>query len=141
MNTAEFLDISAAVVPDRAALITGDQQQTFAEMGAQVTQLANALQGLGLVKGDHLGVMSVNSSEYVVTYYACARLGLTFVPLNYRAKAEELENMINTAEVKALFVSDRYQEVVDAIRAQDAQRRARYLAGDASRRASRISRT
>ena len=118
MNTAEFLDISAAVVPDRAALITGDQQQTFAEMGAQVTQLANALQGLGLVKGDHLGVMSVNSSEYVVTYYACARLGLTFVPLNYRAKAEELEYMINTAEVKALFVSDRYQEVVDAIRAQ-----------------------
>jgi acyl-CoA synthetase (AMP-forming)/AMP-acid ligase II len=71
---------------------------------------------LGLVKGDHLGVMSVNSSAYVVVYYACAKLGVTFVPLNYRAKAEELEYMINTAEVKALFVSDRYQEVVDSIR-------------------------
>ena len=118
MNTAEFLDISAAVVPDRAALITGDHQQSFAEMSAQVTQLANALQGLGLSKGDHLGVMSVNSSEYVVSYYACARLGIIFVPLNYRARAEELEYMINTAEVKALFVSDRYQEVVDAIRAK-----------------------
>ncbi|PZC47725.1 MAG: Acyl-CoA synthetase (AMP-forming)/AMP-acid ligase II [Chloroflexi bacterium] len=117
MNTAEFLDISAAVVPDRVALITGDQTTSYAEMSAQVTKLANALQGLGLRKGDHLGVMSVNSSEYVLSYYACARLGVTFVPLNYRAKAEELEYMINTAEVKALFISDRYQDLVDQIAA------------------------
>lgn len=115
MNTAEFLDISAAVVPERAALVTGDESLSFMDMSAQVTQLANALQGLGLSKGDHLGAMSVNSSEYVVTYYACAKLGITFVPLNYRAKADELEYMINTAEVKALFVSDRYQEIVDGI--------------------------
>ena len=117
MNTAEFLDISAAVVPDRVALVTEDQPTTFAEMSAQVTRLANALLGLGLEKGDHLGIMSVNSSQYVITYYACARLGVTFVPLNYRAKAEELEYMINTAEVKALFLSDRYQDLVAASRA------------------------
>ena len=117
MNTAEFLDISAAVVPDRVALVTEDQPTTFAEMSAQVTRLANALLGLGLRKGDHLGIMSVNSSQYVVTYYACARLGVTFVPLNYRAKADELEYMINTAEVKALFLSDRYQDLVAASRA------------------------
>ena len=118
MNTAEFLDISAAVVPDRAALVTGDQVHTYTQMSEQVTKLANALQGLGLSKGDHLGTMSVNSSEYVITYYACARLGVTFVPINYRAKAEELEYMINTAEVKALFVSDRYQDLVDGILAR-----------------------
>ena len=117
MNTAEFLDISAAVVPDRVALVTEDQPTTFAEMSAQVTRLANALLGLRLRKGDHLGIMSVNSSQYVVTYYACARLGVTFVPLNYRAKADELEYMINTAEVKALFLSDRYQDLVAASRA------------------------
>ena len=116
MNTAEFLDISAAVVPERAALITGAGVQTYAEMTQDVTKLANALQALGLGKGDHLGVMSVNSSQYVVTYYACAKLGVTFVPLNYRAKAEELEYMINTAEAKALFLSERYQDLVEAIR-------------------------
>ena len=115
MNTAEFLDISAAVVPDRPALVTEDVSTSYAEVSVQVTKLANALSGLGLSKGDHLGVMSVNSSAYVVTYYACAKLGITFVPLNYRARAEELEYMINTAEVKALFVSDRYQDLVASI--------------------------
>ena len=74
--------------------------------------MANALQGLGVVKGDHVGVMAVNSSEYVTIYYACAKLGATFVPLNYRAKDEELTYMLNTAEVKVLFISDRYQELV-----------------------------
>jgi acyl-CoA synthetase (AMP-forming)/AMP-acid ligase II len=116
MNTAEFLDISAAVVPERAALISGDEAHSYVQMSAAVTKLANALLGLGLSKGDHLAVMSVNSSEYVLSYYACARLGVTFVPLNYRARAEELEYMINTAEVKLLFVSDRYQEMVASIR-------------------------
>ncbi len=115
MNTAEFLDISAAVVPDRPALITEETSKSFLEVQTEVTKLANALQGLGIAKGDHVGVMAVNSSEYVIIYYACAKLGATFVPLNYRAKDEELTYMVNTAEVKVLFLSDRYQELVAKI--------------------------
>ena len=118
MNTAEFLDLSSAMVPDRAALICGERQRTYTEMAAEVTRLANAMQGLGLTRGDHVGVMSVNSAEYVLAYYACAKLGLTFVPLNYRAKADELSYMINTAEIKALFLSDRYQELLGEMRGE-----------------------
>ena len=116
MNTAEFLEISVAVVPDRAALITEGASKSYLEVQTDVMRLANALQGLGVVKGDHVGVMAVNSSEYVTIYYACAKLGATFVPLNYRAKDEELTYMLNTAEVKVLFISDRYQEFVTRIR-------------------------
>ncbi len=115
MNTADFLELSAAVVPDRAALICEDTVKTYADLQAEVTRLGNALQGLGLTRGDHVGVMSVNSAEYVVIYYACAKIGVTFVPLNYRAKREELTYMINTVEAKLIFVSDRYQDLVRAI--------------------------
>ncbi|HJN92018.1 MAG TPA: AMP-binding protein [Dehalococcoidia bacterium] len=115
MNTAEFLDISAAVVPERAALVTDGAAKSFMEVQAEVTKMANALQGLGIAKGDHVGVMAVNSSEYVILYYACAKLGATFVPLNYRAKEEELTYMVNTAEIKVLFISDRYQGLLAKI--------------------------
>ena len=118
MNTADFLDLSAAMVPERAALICGDRVKSYTDLTVEVTRLANALQGLGLTRGDHVGVMSVNSAEYVIIYYACAKLGVTFVPLNYRAKREELTYMINTAEAKVIFVSDRYQPLVDAIAEQ-----------------------
>ena len=115
MNTADFLELSSAMVPDRPALICEGTVKTYTELSAEVTRLANALQSLGLSRGDHVGVMSVNSAEYVIIYYACAKLGVTFVPLNYRAKREELTYMISTVEAKLIFVSDRYQPLVDAI--------------------------
>ena len=46
MNTIEFLSISSMMVPDREALVCGDQSITYAEMAARVNKLANAMQGV-----------------------------------------------------------------------------------------------
>jgi acyl-CoA synthetase (AMP-forming)/AMP-acid ligase II len=119
MNTYEFLQISSAVVPDREAIVEfGGQGRRvlYMDLVPRVNKLANALSGLGLHLGEKVAVMSVNSSDYVETYYAASKLGLTFVPLNYRAKVEELVHMLNVSEVKALFVSDRYIELVERLR-------------------------
>ncbi len=119
MNTIEFLQISSAVVPDREALVEvggSGKRITYMDMYPRVTRLANALQGLGIERGQKVAVMSVNSADYVVTYYACAMLGVTFVPMNYRAKDEELTHMLNVSQCQALFVSDRYIDLVNRIR-------------------------
>ncbi len=110
MNPAEFLTISSAVVPDREALISGDGSKriTYMEMASRVNRIANALQGMGIQAGDKVAVMSVNSPEAVECYYACAKIGACFVPLNPRAKQEEIEYMLNTSEVAVAFVGDRY---------------------------------
>src|SRR3546814_6302615 len=71
---------------------------------SDLNRLANALQALGIVKGDKISVMALNSMEYVEVYYAGAKLGAVFVPLNYRAKHEELAYMCNNSETKVLFV-------------------------------------
>jgi acyl-CoA synthetase (AMP-forming)/AMP-acid ligase II len=119
MNTVEFLQISSAVVPDREALVEvggSNKRVLYMEMYSRVVKLANALAALGLQKGDHVAVMSVNSADYVTTYYACAMQGLTFVPLNNRAKDEELTYMLNVSQTRAIFVSDRYIDLVERIR-------------------------
>jgi acyl-CoA synthetase (AMP-forming)/AMP-acid ligase II len=119
MNTIEFLQISSAVVPDREALVEvggTNRRITFEEMLPLVTKLANSIQALGVEHGEQIAVMSVNSADYVLTYYACAMLGITFIPLNYRAKDEELTHMLNVSEAQALFVSDRYIDLVERIR-------------------------
>jgi acyl-CoA synthetase (AMP-forming)/AMP-acid ligase II len=112
MNTAEFLQITSAVVPDRTALVCGDRRMTFMEMADRVNRLANVLQELGAGPGKPVGSMSVNSIEMVETYYAAAKIGATFVPLNYRAKHEELTYMINTSDIHVLFVGERYLDLV-----------------------------
>src|SRR5688572_11926087 len=108
VNTAEFLMISSMTVPDREALVQGDTRVTYMEMADRVKRLANGLQALGVGKGSHVVTMAMNSPQFVETYYACATLGAVFVPLNYRAKHEELTYMINTAGADVVFVSERY---------------------------------
>lgn len=96
MNTVEFLQISSAVVPDREALVEvggNGKRLSYEEMAGQTTRLANAMSALGIKQGEKVAAMSVNSAEYVITYYACAALGVTFVPLNYRSKEEELTHL------------------------------------------------
>ncbi|MEX0785063.1 MAG: long-chain-fatty-acid--CoA ligase [Dehalococcoidia bacterium] len=116
MNTAEFLTISSAVVPDRDALVCGEQRVTYMELAMRVNKLANAMQGLGVERGTAVAVMAMNSPQYVETYYACAKLGATFVPLNFRAKREELDYMVNASESQLLFVGERYLDIVEGLR-------------------------
>ena len=116
MNTAEFLMIASMTVPDRDALVQGDTRVTYMEMADRVKRLANGLQALGVGKGSHVVTLAMNSPQFVETYYACATLGAVFVPLNYRAKQEELTYMINTAGADVVFVSERYRPLLDDIR-------------------------
>lgn len=116
MNTAEFLQITSYTVPDREAFVQGDDRLTFMDAADQMNRLATALQGMGVGKGGHVGVMAMNSPAYVVTYYAASKLGAVFVPLNNRAKQEELIYMINTADIEVLFVGSRYLDLLAAIR-------------------------
>jgi len=116
MNTADFLTISAAICPDRGAIVFEDKRYTFSQLNERVNRLANALINLGVNKGDRVALLQVNCSEHVEVYFASAKLGAIYVPLNFRAKADELDYMINTAEANTLFVGERYIELVNSIR-------------------------
>jgi acyl-CoA synthetase (AMP-forming)/AMP-acid ligase II len=118
LNPAEFLTISSAVVPDREALVSGDglTRITYAAMAARVNRLANALQALGVGAGSRVAVMATNSPAYVEVYYATAKLGACFVPLNYRAKEDELEYMLAISEAAVIFVAGRYRTLLESVR-------------------------
>ncbi len=120
MNPAEFLLISSAVVPDREALVSGDgaRRIVYMEMASRVNRLTNSLIGLGVNAGSRVAVMATNSPEYVEVYYACAKLGACFVPLNFRAKREELAHMLNVSEASTLFIEKRYLDTIMAIRGE-----------------------
>jgi len=116
MNTSEFLMIAASVVPDRTALACDGDSRTFAQLQDRVNRLANALQSLGVGHGERVAVMALNSIPYVETYYACAKLGAVCVPLNYRAKREELAYMMNNSGSTVLLLGQRYLDLAAAIR-------------------------
>ena len=116
MNTAEFLTIAGAMVPDRVAVADPDDSCTYQELQSRVNRLAQAFQGLGVGNGQNVGVMGVNSTAFLEIYYATSTVGATFVPLNFRAKTEELVYMMNASQVNVLFISERYYPLLEEIR-------------------------
>ncbi|HXG36356.1 MAG TPA: AMP-binding protein, partial [Dehalococcoidia bacterium] len=118
MNVSEFLSIAASVVPDRTALDCQGLRLSFAQLQERVQRLAGSLHSLGLQPGDKVAVMALNCLPYLEIYYACATLGAVCVPLNYRAKQEELAFMVNDSQAVALLVGERYVHLARSIRPQ-----------------------
>jgi acyl-CoA synthetase (AMP-forming)/AMP-acid ligase II len=116
MITPDFLSISSSICPDRTAIIFENIRLTFSNLNGRVNRLANALKRLGVRKGDRVALLQVNCHQCVETYFAVAKLGAIYLPLNFRAKEEEQEYMINFAEANTLFTGSRYLEIVDTVR-------------------------
>ncbi len=116
MNTSEFLNISSSICPERTALVFEGHRFTYSRLMERVNRLANALRHLDVKKGDFIAFLNVNCYQAVESYFAAAKLGAVYLPLNYRAKESELEYMLNFVEVSQLFVGNRYLSLIDSLK-------------------------
>ena len=64
--------------------------------------VAQTLHRAGVGVGDRVAVLSRNSAEYVVALFGLARIGATFVPLNWLLTPPELAFQLNDAGAVAL---------------------------------------
>ena len=88
----------------RDALVSRHQglRYSYAELHAATRQLASALLGLGLVKGDRVGIWSHNNAEWVLMQLATAQVGLVLVNINPAYRTSEVEYALNKVGCKAL---------------------------------------
>ncbi|MBW1999701.1 MAG: long-chain-fatty-acid--CoA ligase [Deltaproteobacteria bacterium] len=115
MNTTEFLYIATSICPHRNFIVFEGEQISYARFNENVNRFANALKKLDVHKGDRIGMLHVNCPQYIEAYFATAKTGAIFVPLNFRAKADELTYMIDNAKAKVLLVGARYLDMVRKI--------------------------
>ena len=113
MNTTEFLTISTLIVPDREAMIFEDKRITYEQLLDRVNRLANALADMGVGEGDRVAMLQVNCNEQIEAYFATAKLDAVFVPLNFRARADEITYMLNDSSPKALILGVRYVDMIE----------------------------
>ncbi|GAA0460638.1 long-chain-fatty-acid--CoA ligase (plasmid) [Halococcus dombrowskii] len=100
--------------PDRPAITFQGTTRTFEEFNADCNRLANALLDAGFEKGDRFAALGINSYQYVVIWFGCAKAGVIHIPLNSELKADELDYYINHAKPRGLAVDDElYESVAD----------------------------
>ena len=89
-------------------LMFGDSRITFAQADEHVNRLANGLAALGLRHGDRVAIMLPNHPDHVFTFLACAKLGLTQVPVNAQLKGPGLTYLLAHAEPRAIIADTAY---------------------------------
>lgn len=114
MNTTEILMLAAAIVPDRTAVIFDGARISFARLQERVNRLANAMAELGIGSGDRVAAMQTNCHHLLEIYFAAAQLDAIYVPINFRAKEDELAAMLAIVEPSLLFLGERYLPLVPA---------------------------
>lgn len=88
------LGYGARHYPGRIALARGEEKWTFSDLETRVARIAGALSARGLKAGDRVALHLPNTPEYVELIYACARAGVTVVPLNTRLASVEIDRVL-----------------------------------------------
>ncbi|MCP5400384.1 MAG: AMP-binding protein [Sphingobium sp.] len=104
---------SARRWPSRTALILGEQQADYDEFARQALEYARNLTGIGIRRGDHVGILMPNCWDYVLLCGALNLIGACAVVLNARYRGEELRYVVDHAEIKVLFTTDVARRHVD----------------------------
>jgi fatty-acyl-CoA synthase len=105
------LERTAARVPESEGLVSHHQGKrfTWAELNAAVDCLARGLLGLGLAKGDRLGVWSPNRYEWALAQYATAKLGVILVNINPAYRTSELEYALRQSGCRVLLAAPEFK--------------------------------
>ncbi|MFD9165324.1 fatty acyl-CoA synthetase [Streptomyces sp. NPDC059558] len=97
---------SARRVPDRPAVRYRERTWTYAELDAAVSTGAAVLrERYGLAAGDRVATYAHNCDAYLIAYLACARAGLTHVPVNQNLTGEDLAYILDDS-ASALVLAD-----------------------------------
>ncbi len=102
----EILDSAAVDVPDRPATAFFGATLTYAELKNLSDRLAAAFDGMGLVKGDRVGIMLPNCPQYLIAAFAVLRHGAIVVNINPTYTARELLSVANDSGMRFLLTLD-----------------------------------
>lgn len=117
LHAGEVLSCHARLTPATLGARDLERRLTFAEWNDRACRLANALTGLGLVKGDRIAVLAFNRVEWAEIYVAAAKAGLVVVPINFRLTGAEAAFIIEDSDAVAVLVEDTLLGTIESIRA------------------------
>ena len=103
----ESLNRAAAQFGDRDALVSchQDVRYTYEQLLDEVNRAARALLGLGVERGDRVGMWGPNSAEWLITQFAAAKTGAILVNINPAYRLRELEYALRQSGIKVLVAS------------------------------------
>ena len=112
LNIADLAEHAIDAVPDRVALICGDEQLTYAQLEEKANRLAHYLQSQGVQKDDKVGLYCRNRIEIVIGMLGIVKAGAILVNVNFRYVEGELKYLFDNSDMVALIHERQYSDRV-----------------------------
>jgi acyl-CoA synthetase (AMP-forming)/AMP-acid ligase II len=112
LNIADLAEHAIDAVPDRVALISGDEHLTYAELEEKANRLAHYLIDRGVKKDDKVGLYCRNRIEIVIAMLGVVKAGAILVNVNFRYVEGELKYLFENSDMVALVHERRYSDRV-----------------------------
>jgi fatty-acyl-CoA synthase len=108
----QILDATADRYPNQDALAVKHENRRFnyRQLVEEVEQAARGFLSLGIKKGDRIGMWSTNSSQWVITQFATAKIGAILVNINPLNRAFELKHVLHQSECQMLLLIDGFRD-------------------------------
>ncbi|GAB3803269.1 fatty acyl-CoA synthetase [Virgibacillus kimchii] len=100
-------------MPEKEAIVYGSKRLTYAELDNLVNQTAHGFVADGMKKGDMITVMSKNSLDFIIAYFALARIGAVMIPINYMLSTEDIQYILEHAEASGFIAAEEYAPILD----------------------------
>jgi carnitine-CoA ligase len=134
----KILEDKAAMNAGKVAVITEHEHITYDQLDARVNRVGNALEAMGVTKGNKVCVMLPNIPEFLYAWWGNAKLGGITVPLNTALKGEGLAYIINHSDAETLILSHRYLAALEEIRGSLSQLKRIIVLGPEGQRAASL---
>ena len=113
MNLEEHVRAIAKNSPEQTAYHYLGNNISYAEFDEKVGKLAFSLKEIGVGKGDHVAFLLGNSPEFLISLYACMRLGATCVPVNPIYQLDEIAYIFENGDVEMVIAIDTLVPLLD----------------------------
>src|SRR3546814_19898236 len=90
LNIADLFEHAVDAVPERLALVIGDDRLTYAELDAAANRVAHHLVAAGVQPGEHVGLMARNTVHHVAAMLGTFKARMVPININYRYVEGEL---------------------------------------------------
>ncbi len=115
LTPVNFLVRSAAVFPEKTAVVYKDTRFSYREFYERVNRLASALKKEGIEKGDRVAFLCPNLPPLLEAHFAVPLAGAILVAINIRLAAPEILYILNHSGAKMLFVDSAFAKLIEPI--------------------------
>jgi len=116
MTLVEMLEKNAKLFPEKTALIYEESKISHRMLYERSNALANFLIGIGLRKGERVGLLLQKTPEAIISFLGVATAGGVVFPIDYNQTLAHIQYILNLTHPSVLIVSGNFQSLLSRLR-------------------------